>query len=113
MNSFYQTYRLLLLSSDKSFWKSDFNAFCNNRGVGVKPKSIKKNALKLLRYEWLLSEKVFNHYENINNHPDVMRFATVTHTIGNMTLLPKGFNVGRAIATRDYWDLTLMSLQSF
>ncbi|OUB45804.1 hypothetical protein BK740_10585 [Bacillus thuringiensis serovar argentinensis] len=111
MNSFYQTYRLLLLSNDKSFWENDFKTFCNDRGV--KPKTIKYNALKLLRYEWLLSEKVFNHYEDINNHPDVMRFATVTHTLGNMTLLPKGFNVGRAIATRDYWDLTLMSLQSF
>lgn len=111
MNSFYTSYRLLLLSFDKDFWEKDILAFCHNRGVDFK--SASENKKRLERYDWLLSDKVFNHYAEINNHPEVKRFATLTHTLGNMTLLPKGYNVGRATPTKDYWDLTLISLQDF
>jgi hypothetical protein len=111
MNSFYSTYRLLLRSFDKSFWDNDIITFCNNRGIDFNKAS--KNKKYLLRYEWILSEEVFNHYIDINNLPEVKRFATLTHTLGNTTLLPKGYNTGRAIPTKDYWDLTLISLQNF
>ncbi|NLP52034.1 hypothetical protein [Bacillus sp. RO1] len=112
MNSFYSTYRLLLRSFDKSFWDNDIITFCNKRGIDFNNVN-NKNKKYLLRYDWLLSERVFNHYTEINNLPEVKRFATLTHTLGNMTLLPKGYNVGRATPTKDYWDLTLISLQNF
>jgi hypothetical protein len=111
MNSFYTSYRLLLLSFDKFFWDNDIIAFCHKRGIDFK--SASENKKRLERYEWLLSEKVFNHYAYINNHPEVKRFATLTHSLGNMTLIPRGYNVGRATSTKDYWDLTLLSLRDF
>jgi hypothetical protein len=53
--------------------------------------------------------------ERLNQNPDLNEFATMTHTIGNFTMLPnpntdnykRGFNVGRYSHTNDYWDLSL------
>ncbi|QWC25114.1 hypothetical protein KJK41_22050 (plasmid) [Bacillus haikouensis] len=111
MNSFYTSYRLLLLSFDKFFWENDIITFSRNRGIEFNAAS--ENKKRLERYDWLLSDKVFSHYADINNLPEVMRFATLTHSLGNMTLIPKGYNVGRATSTKDYWDLTLLSLRDF
>jgi len=111
MNSFYTTYKSLLLLTDKDFWDNDIINFCKNLGINFKKIGSKQQYQ--LRYEWLLTDNVFNHYKDINNKPEVKRFATLTHTIGNMTLLPKGYNAGRAKSTKDYWDLTLISLQNF
>ncbi|MCL2604692.1 MAG: hypothetical protein FWD90_09455 [Defluviitaleaceae bacterium] len=55
----------------------------------------------------------------LQRNADLNEFATLTHTIGNFTMIPnpdfeyyrKGFNVGRYYPTKDYWDLTLMLLK--
>jgi hypothetical protein len=38
-------------------------------------------------------------------------FAGRTHTIGNFVLVPYGFNRGRYLETKDYWDLSLYILK--
>jgi hypothetical protein len=57
--------------------------------------------------------------ERLRYNADLCEFATLTHTIGNFTMIPnpdetaykKGFNCGRYYPTKDYWDLTLMLLK--
>lgn len=44
---------------------------------------------------------------------NLKEFATLTHTIGNFTLVPKGYNVSRRNSTEDYWDLTLEAQRAF
>jgi hypothetical protein len=50
----------------------------------------------------------------LNELPYIREFASLTHTIGNFTLVPQGlakgqksFNVARYAITKDYWDLSL------
>ena len=102
MNSFYTTYRELLIKEDKIFWKNNFP-----------PKETDYQKLLSERMDWLLTDNVFQQYASINNHDEVKRFATLTHTIGNMILLPKGYNKGRISFSKDYWDLTFLSLREF
>lgn len=40
-------------------------------------------------------------------------FAKLTHTIGNFTVLPHWMNTGRYNFSKDYWDITLLSLQEW
>lgn len=91
MNSFYRIYRLLLLAYDMEqgnlYWKS--SGISNYK----------------LRYEWLLDE--YDYYKEINEHEEVQKFAELTHSIGNFTLVPKGFNTKRNKLFDDYWDITL------
>jgi hypothetical protein len=52
----------------------------------------------------------------VNSNSELKKYAHLTHTIGNFTLLAnpnkseykRGFNVGRYAPTKDYWDLSLM-----
>lgn len=39
------------------------------------------------------------------------KFASLTHCLANMILVPFNYNVGRAAITKDFWDLTLIDLQ--
>lgn len=41
---------------------------------------------------------------------EVKKFAALTHAMGNMVLVPKGFNTFRSIRFRDFWDLSLKNL---
>lgn len=40
-------------------------------------------------------------------------FAKLTHTIGNFTVLPHWMNTGRYNFSKDYWDITMLSLQEW
>lgn len=53
--------------------------------------------------------KLLEHFDDytINRDANVQRFAMLTHTVGNFTLVPAGFNKARYQGTYDYWDLTL------
>lgn len=62
---------------------------------------------KLLEERFKDDECIIRILENLKE------FAALTHTIGNFTLVPRGYNVGRYSSTRDYWDLTLESLKVF
>ena len=48
-----------------------------------------------------------------NNLPAFQTFATLTHTIGNFTVLPYWINTARNNFSKDYWDITLLSLQEW
>jgi hypothetical protein len=91
MNSFYRIYRLLLLAYDRE----QGNSYWNSSGISDYE----------LRYLWLLAE--YDYYKEINEHEEVQKFAALTHSIGNFTLVPKGFNTKRNILFDDYWDITL------
>lgn len=53
-------------------------------------------------------------FETVQNNIENFRlFARTTHTIGNFTVLPHWMNTGRYRFSKDYWDITLMSLQEF
>ncbi|MGG5314515.1 hypothetical protein [Enterococcus sp. AZ072] len=41
------------------------------------------------------------------------RFAIMSHTFGNFTVLPHWMNTGRYLFSKDYWDITLQSLYEF
>ena len=47
------------------------------------------------------------------NLPAFQTFATLTHTIGNFTVLPYWINTARNNFSKDYWDITLLSLQEW
>jgi hypothetical protein len=46
-------------------------------------------------------------FRELNELPYIRRFARLTHCIGNLTLVPRGFNRARSLRTKDYWDLSL------
>lgn len=69
-----------------------------------------------------ISQYYINLYKNKNyekfdiiakNADNFEKFAELTHTIGNFTVLPNWMNCGRGMCLSDYWDITLMSLQEF
>ncbi|MER2192174.1 MAG: hypothetical protein ABS951_14530 [Solibacillus sp.] len=92
MNSFYRIYRLLILAYDRE------QKYLRWHASGVTEYKA--------RYQWLLDE--YKYYIKINEHEAVQKFAALTHSIGNFTLVPKGFNTKRNQLLHDYWDLTLL-----
>ena len=62
----------------------------------------------------LYKNKNYEKFDIIAKNTDNFgRFAELTHTIGNFTVLPNWMNCGRGMCLYDYWDITLMSLQEF
>lgn len=56
----------------------------------------------------------YQRFDIINpNLPAFQTFATLTHTIGNFTVLPHWMNTGRSKLSQDYWDIFLLSLQEW
>lgn len=47
------------------------------------------------------------------NYAAFERFATMSHTFGNFTVLPHWMNTGRYFFSKGYWDITLKSLYEF
>jgi hypothetical protein len=41
------------------------------------------------------------------------KFATFTHSIGNLTVLPQWMNSVRYLFSQDYWGVTFQSLFEF
>lgn len=66
------------------------------------------------QYPILYNNQNFTKFEIINNNLDSFQlFATLTHTIGNFTILPYWMNTGRYSFSKDYWDLTLLSIKDW
>lgn len=111
MNSFWTTFNIFL----KKYICRDLESKCMNH--------YGKKTAKLKRY-WLLknADEIFsknNIYKIDAEFPGVAncivefrRFALLTHSIGNFTLVPKGYNMRRYSITNDCWDLSLIDLQS-
>jgi len=51
----------------------------------------------------------------MDNNSQLVRFASLYHSIGNYTPVPVGFNVPRSgfYASHDMWDLSLMKIREF
>lgn len=96
MNSFFRIYRLLILAYDRQ-----------QRDLRWQASGVTQDKA---RYQWLLDE--YDYYAAINNHPVVQKFAALTHSLGNFTLVPKGFNLKRTQWLHDYWDLTLIHFRN-
>ena len=66
------------------------------------------------QYPILYHNKSYQKFETIQrNIKEFELFAILTHTIGNFTVLPSWMNTGRYYFSRDYWDITLLSLQEW
>ena len=66
------------------------------------------------QYPILCHNKSYQKFETIQrNIKEFELFAILTHTIGNFTVLPSWMNTGRYYFSRDYWDITLLSLQEW
>ena len=61
--------------------------------------------------EFLLDN--FTKFERVHQDPQLKRFAELTHSIGNITVVPLGFNSGRSLSFKDYWDYSLEQLSIF
>lgn len=53
----------------------------------------------------------FVEFDKVHEYSELKKFATLTHTIGNITVVPKGFNGGRN--AYDYWDWGMLYLNEF
>lgn len=78
-----------------SYYKTNFSQFIVEEG-----------------YTWnrFLIEN-FEQFAKVHNCPELIQFAKLTHSIGNINLVPKGFNGSRYCPHLDYWDLSLNSLK--
>lgn len=61
--------------------------------------------------EFLLDN--FTKFERVHQDSQLKRFAELTHSIGNITVVPLGFNSGRSLSFKDYWDYSLEQLSIF
>lgn len=59
-------------------------------------------------YDFLIEN--FDKFPLVNENEELQRFARLTHTIGNITLVPEGFNGGRSCG--DYWDYALRKIKT-
>ncbi|MDQ7158907.1 hypothetical protein RCG63_02715 [Lactococcus lactis] len=53
----------------------------------------------------------FNQFDKVHLCLELVQFAKLTHSIGNIAVVPKDFNASRYLPYLDYWDLSLNSLK--
>lgn len=105
MNSFLTTFKCALEQSSDCDTQSD------------KPviKSGKKLPFSdLYDKEKNIEDQPYMAFDVVKSNKDAFRdFAKLTHTIGNFTVLPHWMNTARYNFSKDYWDITLLSLQEW
>ena len=85
----------------------NYKEICKKIGVNL-------NEYLNKQYPILYHNKSYQKFETIQrNIKEFELFAILTHTIGNFTVLPSWMNTGRYYFSRDYWDITLLSLQEW
>ena len=71
--------------------------------------TIYQRAIKINEETFQFLMNNYDKYSEINKNFE--EYSSLTHTIGNFILEPRGFNMGRQ--NSDYWDLGMILLQSF
>lgn len=103
MNSFTTTFHQAIMLS-------------GNKNEVYEEIGINKNQFLNKQYEILLKGNNYKKFSSIeDNLKEFEKFAKLTHTIGNFTVLPNWMNTGRggSFTVLDYWDLTLKNLYEF
>ncbi|MDF7665171.1 hypothetical protein [Bifidobacterium sp. ESL0745] len=126
MNSFTTTFTQLLAAKKKgSFGRENESAW----EAIYKAKNTQMPKLIIILKEWAGTrdcEKTLGNFlqdaHNIEEKStdnlvgEISTFASLTHSIGNFTVLPSWMNTGRGSyvsTTKDYWDITLMDVYDF
>ena len=85
----------------------NYKEICKKIGVNL-------NEYLNKQYPILYHNKNYQNFEMIQkNLKGFEAFAKLTHTIGNFTVLPHWMNTGRYNFSKDYWDITMLSLQEW
>lgn len=85
----------------------NYKEICKNIGVNL-------NEYLNKQYPILHHNKNYQNFKMIQkNLKEFEAFAKLTHTIGNFTVLPHWMNTGRYNFSKDYWDITMLSLQEW
>ena len=104
MNSFWTTFCAYLISflGDTYQWNKYKNTFLFNDGEN---EGQRQRALRL-------KHNIENQSEDRINNENINTFAQLTHTMGNMVLVPAGYNGYRGTKNylKDYFDLSLDNL---
>lgn len=105
MNSFLTTFKCALELSSDYDTQSD--------KLGIKPGK-KLPFSNLYDTEKNIKDQPYMAFDVVKNNLSAFQtFATLTHTIGNFTVLPHWMNTARYNFSKDYWDITLLSLQEW
>lgn len=122
INSFAMTFTPYLATRNSSFSEENKKTWTNYFG-GI---PVLKNILEM----WVTNGEILNikkfqinkenqlrierHETTINLLNEMEKFALLTHSIGNFTVMLSWINQGRGMGNvKDYWDLTLNTLQEF
>lgn len=107
MNSFLTTFKCALALEQSSD--------CDTQSDKLVIKSGKKLPFSdLYDKEKNIEEQPYMAFDVVKNNKEAFRkFAKLTHTIGNFTVLPHWMNTGRSNLSQDYWDIFLLSLQEW
>ena len=107
MNSFLTTFKCALALEQSSD--------CDTQSDKLVIKSGKKLPFSdLYDKDKNIEEQPYMAFDVVKSNQDAFRkFAKLTHTIGNFTVLPHWMNTGRSNLSQDYWDIFLLSLQEW
>lgn len=89
----------------------------NNRTLDLKYaqyyQKMNQNLIKLNAETTWIDFLIANYdkFEKVHKHAAFQKFAQLTHTIGNIAIVPRGLNTSRSRYAFDYWDYTLLSLK--
>ncbi|MED1749647.1 hypothetical protein [Bacillus zhangzhouensis] len=101
MNSFWTTFKNSVISSSNKTIVYD--------EIGINPQKALKD-----QYHLLISNDNFRDFELVKNNIIAFeKFAALSHSIGNFTVIPHWMNIGRYNFSQDYWDVTLQSFFYF
>ena len=102
MNSFWTTYKSAITNL-----LPDYKQSCKIADINTS-KAMVKQMHKLIE-----GYIVFDLNEsNSELDKELQLFATLTHSVMNMVLVPRNFNRARLAKTNDFWDLSLMLLNA-